>query len=273
MNNLQIFENPDFGQVRMVMIEDNPYFVGKDVAEILGYKNPNEAIQDHVDNEDKFLRSSMGSEMLKLFSSVKDIQNKFGRQDNWFINESGVYALVFSSKLPKAKEFKRWVTSEVLPAIRKHGAYMTEQTVEKALTSPDFLIQLATNLKKEQEARMKAEATLAEQKPKVLFADTVSGSKTSILVGQLARLVKQKGFDIGQNRLFKWLRDKGYLMKNKNEPTQRSMDLKVMEVKERTVNNPDGSTRITRTPMITGKGQIYFVDRLLGGKRKAEKAD
>ena len=116
MNNLQIFENPDFGQVRMVMIEDNPYFVGKDVAEILGYKNPNEAIQDHVDNEDKFLRSSMGSEMLKLFSSVKDIQNKFGRQDNWFINESGVYALVFSSKLPKAKEFKRWVTSEVLPA-------------------------------------------------------------------------------------------------------------------------------------------------------------
>ena len=123
MNNLQIFENPDFGQVRMVMIEDNPYFVGKDVAEILGYKNPNEAIQDHVDNEDKFLRSSMGSEMLKLFSSVKDIQNKFGRQDNWFINESGVYSLIFSSKLPKAKEFKHWVTSEVLPAIRKTGSY------------------------------------------------------------------------------------------------------------------------------------------------------
>ena len=177
------------------------------------------------------------------------------------------------SKLPSAEKFEEWVVGEVLPSIRKHGAYMTEQTVEKALTSPDFLIQLATNLKKEQEARMKAEATLAEQKPKVLFADTVSGSKTSILVGQLARLVKQKGLDIGQNRLFKWLRDKGYLMKNKNEPTQRSMDLKVMEVKERTVNNPDGSTRITRTPMITGKGQIYFVDRLLGGKRKVEKAD
>lgn len=117
------------------------------------------------------------------------------------------------------------------------------------------------------------QATIEAQKPKVLFADTVSGSQTSILVGQLAKLVKQRGLDIGQNRLFKWLRDKGYLMKNKNEPTQRSMDLKVMEVKERTVNNPDGSTRITRTPMITGKGQIYFVDRLLGGKRKVEKVD
>ena len=130
MNNLQIFENPDFGQVRMVMIEDNPHFVGKDVAEILGYKNPNEAIQDHVDNEDKFLRSSMGSEMLKLFSSVKDIQNKFGRQDNWFINESGVYSLIFSSKLPTAKKFKRWVTSEVLPAIRKTGSYSQPKPVE-----------------------------------------------------------------------------------------------------------------------------------------------
>ena len=164
MTELKIFNNPDFGQVRMVMIEDTPYFVGKDVAKILGYKNPNEAIQDHVDVDDKFLRSAKGSEMLKLFSTVKDIQDKFGRQDNWFINESGVYALVFSSKLPTAKKFKHWVTSEVLPSIRKHGAYMTEQTVEKALTSPDFLIQLATNLKKEQEARMKAEATLAEQK-------------------------------------------------------------------------------------------------------------
>jgi anti-repressor protein len=117
------------------------------------------------------------------------------------------------------------------------------------------------------------QATIEAQKPKVLFADTVSGSQTSILVRQLAKLVKQRGLDIGQNRLFKWLRDKGYLMKNKNEPTQRSMDLKVMEVKERMVNNPDGSTRITRTPMITGKGQIYFVDRLLGGKRKVEKVD
>ena len=258
MNNLQVFENPEFGKVRSVNVNGEPWLVGSDVATSLGYADAQKAIKNHVDEDDKLIRQiSVSGQMRNVIC----------------INESGVYSLIFSSKLPKAKEFKRWVTSEVLPAIRKHGAYMTEQTVEKALTSPDFLIQLATNLKKEQEARMKAEATLAEQKPKVLFADTVSGSKTSILVGQLARLVKQKGLDIGQNRLFKWLRDKGYLMKNKNEPTQRSMDLKVMEVKERTVNNPDGSTRITRTPMITGKGQIYFVDRLLGGKRKAEKAD
>lgn len=150
--------------------------------------------------------------------------------------------------------------------------------VEEEWNSPERVmaraVLMANNKVKELTALTESQqATLEAQKPKVLFADTVSGSKTSILVGQLARLVKQKGLDIGQNRLFKWLRDKGYLMKNKNEPTQRSMDLKVMEVKERTVNNPDGSTRITRTPMITGKGQIYFVDRLLGGKRKVEKAD
>ena len=258
MNELKIFENPEFGKVRMMVINNEPYFVGKDVAEMLGYTNTNKALSDHCKGVTKcYIPHPQGNSTLEVN----------------IIPERDVYRLIMRSKLPSAERFEEWVVGEVLPSIRKHGAYMTEQTVEKALTSPDFLIQLATNLKKEQEARMKAEATLAEQKPKVLFADTVSGSKTSILVGQLARLVKQKGLDIGQNRLFKWLRDKGYLMKNKNEPTQRSMDLKVMEVKERTVNNPDGSTRITRTPMITGKGQIYFVDRLLGGKRKAEKAD
>ena len=258
MNELKIFENPEFGKVRMMVINNEPYFVGKDVAEMLGYTNTNKALSDHCKGVTKcYIPHPQGNSTLEVN----------------IIPERDVYRLIMRSKLPSAERFEEWVVGEVLPSIRKHGAYMTEQIVEKALTSPDFLIQLATNLKKEQEARMKAEATLAEQKPKVLFADTVSGSKTSILVGQLARLVKQKGLDIGQNRLFKWLRDKGYLMKNKNEPTQRSMDLKVMEVKERTVNNPDGSTRITRTPMITGKGQIYFVDRLLGGKRKAEKAD
>lgn len=258
MNELQIFNNPDFGQVRVVNINGEAWLVGKDVAEALGYSNSRKALIDHVDDDDK---------------GVTKCDTLGGVQNMTIINESGVYALVFSSKLPKAKEFKRWVTSEVLPSIRKHGAYMTKPTIEQIITSPDFLIKLATELKNEKEARQEAEAKVKEQAPKVLFADTVSGSQTSILVGQLAKLVKQRGLDIGQNRLFKWLRDKGYLMKNKNEPTQRSMDLKVMEVKERTVNNPDGSTRITRTPMITGKGQIYFVDRLLGGKRKVEKVD
>lgn len=123
MNKLQIFNNTNFGSVRTVLIDKEPYFVGKDVAEILGYRNPNEAIQDHVEAEDKFLRSERGSEMLKLFSSMKDMLKQLGRQDNWFINESGVYTLIFGSKLPAAKKFKRWVTSEVLPAIRKTGTY------------------------------------------------------------------------------------------------------------------------------------------------------
>ena len=134
MNKLQIFESTDFGTVRTVLIDKEPYFVGKDVAEILGYRNPNEAIQDHVDAEDKFLRSERGSEMLKLFSSLKDIQERLGRQDNWFINESGVYALIFGSKLPKAKQFKRWVTHEVLPSIRKTGSY----TVPKLEKNPKY---------------------------------------------------------------------------------------------------------------------------------------
>lgn len=253
MNNLQLqtFENPDFGQVRSAEVNGEAWLAGKDVASILGYADPSSAVSKHVDSEDK--------------TTLPIRQDGSNYQTNMtFINESGFYSLVLSSKLPNAKKFKRWVTSEVLPSIRKHGAYMNEETLEQALTSPDFLIKLATELKKEKEARKQAEEKIEEQKPKVLFADTVSGSQTSILVGQLAKLVKQKGLDIGQNRLFKWLRDRGYLMKNKNEPTQRSMELKVMEVKERTVNNPDGSTRITRTPMVTGKGQIYFVNKLLG---------
>ena len=273
MNNLQIFENPDFGQVRMVMIEDNPYFVGKDVAEILGYKNPNEAIQDHVDNEDKFLRSSMGSEMLKLFSSVKDIQNKFGRQDNWFINESGVYALVFSSKLPKAKEFKRWVTSEVLPAIRKHGAYMTEQTVEKALNSPDFLIQLATNLKKEREARQEAEAKnfklehevvglnekISELKPKADYVDRILKSTSLVTTTQIAKDYgmgaptfnkKLKELKVQHNVGGQWVLT--YKYQGKGYASSETIE----------VEKRDGSTKTVMHTKWTQKGRLFLHDFL-----------
>ena len=137
-NELQIFESSDFGSVRTVMMGKEPYFVGKEVAEILGYRNPNEAIQDHVDSEDKFLRSERGSEMLKLFSSMKDMQEQLGRQDNWFINESGVYTLIFGSKLPAAKKFKRWVTHEVLPAIRKTGSYSTMPSDKQAFKEQEL---------------------------------------------------------------------------------------------------------------------------------------
>lgn len=193
-NQIKVFASDKFGDVRIVQIDSEPWFVGKDVAEILGYRNPNEAIQDHVDSEDKFIRSQRGSEMLKLFSSLKDMQEKLGRQDNWFINESGVYSLIFGSKLPQAKEFKYWVTHEVLPSIRKHGAYLTDNALEEALTSPDFLIKLATQLKEEKEARLKAEQKTIEQektievlKPKADYTDMILKNNSLVTITQIAK--------------------------------------------------------------------------------------
>lgn len=192
---------------------------------------------------------------------------KLANRGEKFLTESGVYKLIFKSKKKEAEKFQDWVTDDVLPSIRKHGAYMTENTLEKALTSPDFLIQLATNLKEEQEKRRLLEEEKERNAPKVIFADAVSTSHTSILVGELAKLMKQNGIDTGEKRLFKWLRDNGYLIKRKgtdyNMPTQKSLELKIIEIKERTINNPDGSIRITKTPKITGKGQQYFINKFL----------
>lgn len=189
------------------------------------------------------------------------------------INESGLYSLVLSSKLPTAKKFKRWVIAEVLPSIRKRGGYLTSEKVEEALLNPDVLIRLATDLKNEREARRAVEeqnARLLEKAeidaPKALFADSVAASTQSILVGELAKLLRQNGAEFGQNRLFEKLRNEGYLHRNgvqKNMPTQKSMDMGLFEIQERTINNPDGSIRLTRTPKVTGKGQIYFINRYL----------
>lgn len=253
MNEIQIFKSDSFGAVRTVEVNGTPYFVGKDVAEILGYTNTPKAIKDHVDDEDKL------TERIVMSGQGRDVT---------IINESGLYSLILCSKLPKAKEFKHWVTSEILPAIRKHGAYMTENTLEKALTSPDFLIQLATQLKEEQAQRRALEERVEADRPKVLFADAVETSQTSILVGDLAKLIKQNGVDIGQKRLFAWMRDNGYLIKSgssTNMPTQRSMDMKLFEVKERSISNPDGSVRVTKTTKVTGKGQTYFINIFLKG--------
>ena len=251
-NEIKIFENEEFGSVRTMEINGVPYFVGKDVAEILGYSRPDHAITAHVDDEDKL--------MYQIDTS--------GQSRNMFIiNESGLYSLILSSKLPNAKKFKHWVTSEVLPSIRKHGAYMTDSTLEQALTSPDFLIKLATELKTEKEKRQALEVQAEENKPKVLFADAVSVSNTSILVGDLAKIIKQNGVNIGANRLFAWLRDNGYLIKRKgndyNMPTQYSMDLKLFEVKETVITHSDGHTSISKTPKVTGKGQQYFINKFL----------
>ena len=251
-NKIEIFRNEEFGTVRTLTIDGEPYFVGKDVAEILGYSNTQKAIRDHVDDEDKL------TERIVLSGQNREII---------IINESGLYSLILSSKLPNAKKFKHWVTAEVLPSIRKHGAYMTDSTLEQALTSPDFLIKLATELKTEKEKRQALEVQAEENKPKVLFADAVSVSNTSILVGDLAKIIKQNGVNIGANRLFAWLRDNGYLIKRKgsdyNMPTQYSMDLKLFEVKETVITHSDGHTSISKTPKVTGKGQQYFVNKFL----------
>lgn len=256
MNRLQIFNSQEFGRIRSTLIGNEPYFVGKDVAEILGYSNPRKAMADHVEDEDKTdgvtIRDSIGREQSPIL-----------------INESGLYSLILRSQLPTAKKFKRWVTSEVLPAIRKSGAYLTDEKAYDITHNPqslaDLLLQAGVQLKQK-------EIIIQEMRPKALFADAVSTSETSILIGDLAKLIKQNGHDIGQKRLFEWLRNHDYLIKNgasKNMPTQKAMELGLFEVKERTINNPDGSVRITRTTKVTGKGQIYFINKFCE-KRKGE---
>ena len=254
MNDLKVFQNSEFGTLRGVEIDGESWLVGKDVAERLGYSNPQKAIRDHVDDEDKTVNESF------------TVNGTMGV----LINESGLYSLVLGSKIPNAKKFKHWVTSEVLPAIRKHGGYLTAEKVEEALLNPDVLIRLATELKDEREARRALESKVAEDAPKVLFAQAVEQAENSILVGDLAKLIKQNGTDIGQKRLFARLRADGYLGtrgENYNMPTQRAMEMQLFHISERTINNPDGSVRLTRTVKVTGKGQVYFINRYAGGNR------
>lgn len=257
MNNLQIFKSPDFGQVRTIQQNGEPWFIGKDVAEILGYKKPENAIAVHVDDEDKTTTLIQGTGSNYKSNAV-------------IINESGLYSLILSSKMPKAKEFKRWVTSEVIPAIRKHGGYLTADKIEQALTDPDTIIKLATTLKEERAARQQAEASLQAAKPKVLFADAVSASDSTILIGDLAKILKQNGYNTGQKRLFQWLRDNGYLIKRQgadyNSPTQRSMELGLFRVKETPIIHADGHVTVNKTVKVTPKAQIYFANKFLGGK-------
>lgn len=272
MTDLQIFNSPEFGAIRTIEKDGEPWFVGKDVAEALGYSNTKDAILSHVDEEDKTIiqRSEIATiknNIPKSALPVNFVSADIPNRGLTIINESGLYSLVLSSKLPTAKKFKRWVTNEVIPSIRKHGAYMTPETLEKVLLSPDTLMQLAQNLKDEQEKRKALEQQIESQKPAVLFTGAVETSKTSILIGELAKMLKQNGINIGQNRLFAWMREKGYLIKRKgtdyNMPTQRSMDMGLFEIKETTINNPDGSIKISKTPKVTGKGQVYFINLFL----------
>lgn len=250
MNELQEF-NFQGNQLRTVLIDSEPFFVGKDAATAIGYKNFRDALKTHV--KAKYKRESR-------------ITTPFGAQTMTVISEPGLYQLAGESKLPSAGPFQDWVYEQVLPSIRKHGAYMTPETIEKVIYDPDFIINLATQLKDEQSKTAALTADNETMKPKALFADAVATSHTSILIGDLAKLIRQNGVDIGQNRLFGWLRDHGYLIGNgdrRNMPTQRAMDLELFDIKERTFQNPDGSVRITKTTKVTGKGQQYFINKFL----------
>ena len=241
-------------QVRTLIISNEPYFVATDVIKILGLTNTTVALSRLDDDE----------------------RSKFnlGRQgETNIVNEYGLYELILASRKPQAHEFKRWITHEVLPAIRKHGAYMTPQTIEKALLNPDTIINLATQLKEEQEQRKHLQEENEQMKPKALFADAVATSNSSILIGQLAKILRQNGIQIGQNRLFAWMREHGYLGtrgSNRNVPTQRSMELGLFKTKETVINHSDGHTTVNITTKVTGKGQQYFINKFLGEVTYAE---
>lgn len=257
MNKIQIFNNKEFGNIRTVNIDGEPWFVGKDVAEALGYSNSRKALADHVHDDDK---------------GVTKCDTLGGKQDLTVINESGLYALIFGSKLESAKRFKHWVTSEVLPAIYHNGGYIhgQENLSDTELMAKAILVAQKTIEQKNQIIEKQKEK-IEQDRPKTIFADAVSASETSILVGDLAKLICQNGYQIGQKRLFEWLRQNGYLMKcgsSRNMPTQRYLEQGLFEVKESNVQNPDGSIRITRTTKITGRGQLYFVNKFLGRKEE-----
>ena len=253
MNELQIFNNPEFGSVRTITKDNEPWFVASDIAKALGYRMASDMTR-RIDEEDK---------------GYTKVRTPGGEQEMSIINESGLYAGVFCSSLDSAKSFKHWVTSEVIPSIRKNGGYIAGQ---ETLTDEELMAKallVANNKIKERDAIIeRQQAKIEADKPKTIFADAVSTSRTSILIGDLAKLICQNGVQIGQKRLFDWLRDNGYLIKcgmSRNMPMQRYVEQGLFEVKESTVQNPDGSVRITKTTKVTGKGQVYFVNKFIGG--------
>lgn len=253
MNELKIFENAEFGQVRTVQLNNKPYFCMVDICKSLDISNISQA-----------------KTRLKEDGVISnEVIDSLGRkQQANFINESNMYKLIFQSRKDSAERFTDWVTTEVLPAIRKYGAY----AVDELLDNPDMAIKAFTALKEEREKNKALQADNARMKPKEVFADAVSTSKCSILIGELAKLLKQNGYDTGEKRLFQWLRDNNYLIKRKgtdfNAPTQKSMELGLFEVKETAITHSDGHTTINKTTKVTGKGQQYFINKFLGTSEK-----
>lgn len=241
MNELQVFNNAMFGNVRILLQGDNPWFVAKDVCDCLEIKNTTDAIK-RLDDDER-------------------ARFNLGRQgETNIVNEYGLYSLVLSSRKPEAKEFKRWITHDVLPSLRKYGTY--SMNIPKTL--PDALKAYASEI----EAHNKTKALVEAQRPKVIFADAVSTSDTDILIGDLAKLLNQNGYAIGQNRLFEQLRNEGFLISRKggsyNMPTQRAMEMGLFRVKETAITHSDGRVSLNKTPKVTGKGQLYFINRYAG---------
>ncbi|OJE32977.1 antirepressor [Bacillus tropicus] len=247
MNQLQVFNNEEFGQVRTVIQGEDVWFVAKDVAEVLGYNNTSKAIQMHVDEDEK-----------------ADLPIWDGRQNRnqKVINESGLYSLILSSKLPSAKKFKKWVTSEVLPSIRKHGAYMTDQVLEQAVTNPDFAIGLLTKLKEEKEKLAAAQQQIVQQQPLVTFAKACMQSNESLKVSEVAKLAAKHNIKIGQRQLFAKLREWNLIFKRSTEPTQSAVEKGYFEIAQGVKQKPSGEPFTWTTTYVTPKGQAYIIDRL-----------
>lgn len=255
MNDLQIFKNNEFGEIRTISKNNEPWFVAIDVCNALELSNPT-VVVGRLD-EDERTKFNLGRQGMTNI-----------------VSEYGLYNLILASRKKEAKKFKRWITHEVIPSIRKHGAYMSSEVIEKTLSDPDYLIRLVTNLKEEKAKRALAEAQIERDKPKVLFADTVSSSNKSCLVGELAKLISQEAIrrgeinkKIGQNNLFAWMRSSGYLCKSgerKNQPLQQYVEQGLFELKKGSYVDSNGSNITTTTTKVTGKGQIYFVNKFLG---------
>lgn len=251
MNNIQIFNNTEFGEIRTAEIEGKPYFMATDIAKALGYTNPNKAINDHC---------------RAITKCATPISGKM--QEVNFIPEGDVYRLIARSKLPQAEKFEKWVFDEVLPSIRKTGGYIAgqEHMTDDELLANAILVAQRKIAERDKVIQAQNDA-ITELKPKAIFADAVSSSKTSILIGDMAKLLRQNGIEIGQKRLFDWLRNNGYLIKRKgsdwNMPTQRSVEMGLFEIKESTHLDGNGCNITTKTSKVTGKGQVYFINKFL----------
>lgn len=252
MTDIQIFSNPQFGEIRTLADDANdPLFCAKDVATALGYADTADAISRHCKSGKKVFHPHA---------------NGVGGVNMVFITEKDVYRLIMRSNLPDAEKFQDWVCDEVLPTIRKHGVYATPQTIDNLLADPDNAIKVFQTLKEERQLRQIAEAKIEADAPKVLFADAVVGSKSTCLIGELAKIISQNGYPIGQNRLFQWMREKGYLGKHGeryNIPNQQYVEMGLFELKKGVRSGNDGVMKVTMTTKVTGKGQSYFINKFL----------